>query len=237
VKLVDFETGSDTTNVNFVGTKIQDVLSNPTSYTGSVSISGKVSNIDTQGGFMYMQLTDDTTTMWIASNILEINEGELITAGGTLMFDFSSPSTGVTYPVILFAGEVAPLASTTSSFQKVTLEIYKNNKKIGGGTATYAQYKNGDTSHPMVSRSLWQDEYVIFQGMSGYGVVPLTLKIVPMVNELWIGVILFSLGSIMTMVAAVMAPKRRKKRDDDDMEDEKEDMDDGKDESTGGSEK
>lgn len=210
MKLVDFESGDDATSVNFVGTKIQDILNNPTSYAESVTISGKVSNIDTQGQFMYMQLTDDTTTMWIASNILEINEGELITAGGTLMFDFSSPSTGVTYPVILFAGEVAPLAAATSSFQKVHLEVYKDNKKIGSGAATYAQYKNGDTSHPMVSRSLWQDEYVIFQGMSGYGVVPLTLKIVPMVNELWIGIILFSLGIVMVMVGAVMPAKRRK---------------------------
>ncbi len=245
VKLVNFESGSDTTDVNFVGTKIQDVLNNPTSYGGPVTISGKVSNIDTQGGFMYMQLTDDTTTMWIASNILEINEGELITAGGTLMFDFTSPSTGMTYPVILFAGDMSPLtASSTSSFQKVNLEIYKNNKKIGGGTATYAQYKNGDTSHPMVSRSLWQDEYVIFQGMGGYSVVPLTLKIVPMVNELWIGVILFSLGISMIMVAAVMAPKRRKKRDEEDVnveedmsvEDDVKDEEEDSSESNGGSE-
>src|SRR5665648_157958 len=142
MKLVDFESGDDATSVNFVGTKIQDILNNPTSYAESVKTSGKVSNIDTKGGFMYMQLTDDTTTMWIASNILDITEGELITAGGTLMFDFSSPSTGVTYPVILFAGEVAPLESSTSSFQKVYLEVYKDNKKIGSGAATYAQYKN-----------------------------------------------------------------------------------------------
>ena len=106
--------GDASTSVKFVGTKIQDILDNPTAYAGAVTISGKISNIDTQGGFMYMQLTDDTATMWVASNILDINEGELITTAGTLMFDFSSPGTGMKYSVILFAGEVAPLEASRS---------------------------------------------------------------------------------------------------------------------------
>ena len=210
IKLVDFKSGSDTSNVDYVGANILDILSDPGAYVETVTISGKVSDIATQGGFMYMQITDDTSTMWAASNIIDLKEGELVTETGSLMFDFVSPSTNTTYPIILFAGEVSLMEASSNSFQNVSLEVYKDNKRIGKGTAEYIEYKNGDTSHPMVSRSLLQDEYVIFQGMSGYGVVPLTLKIVPMVNELWIGVILFSIGIIMLMIAAVMVPKREK---------------------------
>ncbi len=83
--------------------------------------------------------------------------------------------------------------------QSVRLEIYKDNSKIGSGTAEYLDSKTGSGTFPLVDSSITgTDVYVIFQGLSG-GSVPLTLKIIPAVNFAWFGIVLFAIGIILIM--------------------------------------
>jgi cytochrome c-type biogenesis protein CcmF len=83
--------------------------------------------------------------------------------------------------------------------QSVQLEIYQNNRKIGSGVAEYLEGNGGSGTFPLVDSSITgTDVYVIFQG-AGEGTVPLTLKIIPAVNFVWAGILLFAAGMIMMM--------------------------------------
>ncbi len=112
------------------------------------------------------------------------------------------------FDAIIFASDISSISAGTDTSQKVYLEVYKDGKRIGKGTSEYVQYKQGDATHPMVDRSLTSDVYVIFQGTSSYS-IPLAIKIKPFVNEVWIGVILFSVG-ILLIAGSEMKLRRRR---------------------------
>ncbi|HID26389.1 MAG TPA: hypothetical protein EYP22_00855 [Methanosarcinales archaeon] len=211
IKLVDIKY---TSSYSYPGTKISEIKNHPNSFIGrqDLQISGKVTQVQNTEHATYFELYDGSDKMWIATSNIDIHEGIKVTAKGFLMTDFKSNSTGQVFDVILFSFEVQPLSmsgSSTRSSQKVDLEIYKDKKKIGSGSAEYIQYaKGGDVTNVMIDSSLTKDIYVIFQG-TGSGVVPLTIKIMPFINELWIGIILFSLGIILIMIAEVKKRARK----------------------------
>ncbi|MDP6613360.1 MAG: hypothetical protein QF673_05035, partial [Candidatus Hydrothermarchaeota archaeon] len=51
----------------------------------------------------------------------------------------------------------------------------------------------------MIDRGPLRDVYVIFTGASG-GEVPLIVKIIPLINYLWLGILLFVVGIIAIML-------------------------------------
>jgi cytochrome c-type biogenesis protein CcmF len=174
---------------------ISDVKRNLASYP-TARISGSVSNIQRAGMFLIFQLSDGKESIWVASKEIDISPGDKVSVSGGVMHNFESNSTGIVYDFILFTDEVIHKDPGDDISQKVHLRIYRNGNVIGDGKAEYIQYKQGDVTHPMVDHSLTKDVYAIFQGTKS-GSIPLTIKIKPFVNEVWIGVIMFLVGMVL----------------------------------------
>ncbi len=211
IKLVKMGTRELGSLSELPGTRISTIQTRPENYVGKeVEIAGKVIEVESvEAGHMstsYIRLDDGTGKMWLATQQAVVNKGMNIQARGTLLANFYSNATNRTFPLIVFSppDQLQPL-STAGTVQWVKLEVYNHDRLIGKGTAEFVQGKGGSATHPMVDRSPLGDVYVIFQGTGG-GVVPLTLKIIPAINETWIGVILFILG-----IALIIAANSRRK--------------------------
>lgn len=195
VRIVDYTTSSLTEQKSYPGTPIADILGNPQSYEGTtVKISGKVTDQNSlEGHGTMVELTDNSGSMWVVfqSNI-SAEQGTGMTVTGNLMNGFDKP--------VLSATDAGGFdVSGKYNVQNVELEVYKNNKIIGSGTAEYLEGKGGSGTFPLVDSSITgTDVYVIFQGLGG-GSVPLTLKIIPAVNFAWAGIVLFAIGIILIM--------------------------------------
>ncbi|MDI6655217.1 MAG: hypothetical protein QME59_04950, partial [Candidatus Hydrothermarchaeota archaeon] len=63
------------------------------------------------------------------------------------------------------------------------------------GIAKVVWYPQGEVKRVMIDRGIDRDVYVIFTGTSG-SEIPLTIKIIPLVNYLWLGIILFVAGML-----------------------------------------
>ncbi|CAD7779710.1 MAG: hypothetical protein KBONHNOK_01351 [Candidatus Methanoperedenaceae archaeon GB50] len=152
----------------------------------------------------YAQIDDGTGRLWIALEELEMREGITITASGILFTNFTSNATGRTFDLLLFTerGSIEEI-SDRGSHEKVHIEVYKDGSRIGSGSAEYVTGKGGSATYPLVDHNLAHpftgDVYVIFQGL-GDGRVPLTLKVIPAVNLIWIGVALFTIGILLMMI-------------------------------------
>ena len=79
------------------------------------------------------------------------------------------------------------------------VKVYKNGKFIGEGAAkSINNLKFGRVTRVYIDRNWDNDVYVIFQGIGEHqqGVIqiPLTVKLEPFVNVLWLGIVLISIG-------------------------------------------
>ncbi|MDW7727976.1 MAG: cytochrome c biogenesis protein CcsA [Candidatus Methanoperedens sp.] len=203
IKILDYSSHG-LTEKKYPGTPIAEVLADPSIADGkTVTISGKVTDTNPlEGHGTLVELTDSSGSMWIAFQVENITlpEDLGLTVTGSILPGFETP-------VINPTGEVKEFTvSSKYNIQGVDLEVYKDNKEIGSGTAEYLEGDTGGSGTlPMVDPDFkGTDVYVIFQGLSG-SVVPLTLKIIPAINFTWIGIILFSVGIIL-----IMAVKTRK---------------------------
>ncbi len=188
IKLLDFSIHSLTQKPI---TSIIKLLSSPDSYADRVvRVKGRVTNIKTvEGHGTLVELTDNTGSIWVMmqeNTTIPMNH-ELTITGRIMSFGT---------PVLI------PEQASKYIVQRVELEVYHNDKKVGSGAAEYLE--GGDTgsgTFPMVDMSIGNvigDVYVIFQGMGG-NVIPLTLKIIPAINFTWAGIILFVIGMVMIM--------------------------------------
>ncbi|MBW6470480.1 MAG: cytochrome c biogenesis protein CcsA [Methanosarcinaceae archaeon] len=205
VKVVDYVTESG--SAGYPGDKISDIKRNPSAYPNT-QVSGKISEIQSLGSYTAFKLSDGSDYIWVAVGGADIVVGDELTVSGNVMRDFESTSTGIVFDAIIFASDLTSISAGMDTSQKVYLEVFKDKKRIGKGVSEFVVYKQGDATHPMVDRSLTGDVYVIFQGASSYS-IPLTIKIKPFVNEVWIGVILFSVGIL--LIAGSEMNLRRKK--------------------------
>src|SRR5659263_36072 len=212
IKIINFSTRSLAQAVPAVGIRIADINANPANFiNNNAKVSGKVTeveNVPTPPSYTtYMKLEDGTgSSLWVATQAdkpLDIQNGMELTVEGFIMTDFRSNSTQKTYPLIIFTSPdaITGAAPVTGKYkvQSVQLEVYKDNERIGSGTAEYLDSQSGSGTFPLVDSSITgTDVYVIFQGLSG-GSVPLTLKIIPGVNFAWFGIVLFAIGIILIM--------------------------------------
>lgn len=98
----DFPTDS---TINVVNVTIADVMSEPLAYD-SIRISGTVVQTINAGGYTYIEVNDNTDSLWVAGYAANIENGTNITASGILMMDFPSSTLNRTFSVILFADKV-----------------------------------------------------------------------------------------------------------------------------------
>ncbi|MCX9012335.1 MAG: cytochrome c biogenesis protein CcsA [Candidatus Methanoperedens sp.] len=197
VKVVDFSTRS-LTDTSYPGTPISDVLANPSKYEKeTVKINGKVtSSKSLEGHGTLVELTDASDSIWV---VFPGNISESVLPKDTWLTVTGNTLSGFEQPLLSVTGADQLDISGKYKVQRVNLEIYQGNKKIGSGTAEYLEGKGGSGTFPMVDSSITgTDLYVIFQGVGG-GVVPLTLKIIPAVNFAWVGIVLFAIGAILIM--------------------------------------
>lgn len=198
VMLSDIQTSAS--SGSFPGTPIKNILSNPLSYSGTnVEVSGKVVEKYDTDRYSFITIDDGTGQLEIASGPVDLNKDEKIITSGMLMTDFVGQSR--VYPVILFSSDIRYLTeSGGSDTQRVFLTVFKDGKKIGEGYSEYVTGKGGSATHPLVIRKLTGDIYILFQGMDGAGTIPITFKIIPLVNEVWLGIVFFSVGVAMIML-------------------------------------
>jgi cytochrome c-type biogenesis protein CcmF len=170
----------------------------------------------------YVKLVEGAEEVWVAVNPGEIPTGAHLTASnGTLVFDFPSSSLNRTFPILIMAPEYkvdkTETQETISTTQIVNVAVYDDNGKseIARGAARSITYFNGNVDKVMIDRSLKQDVYVI-SSIAGND-IKLDLRIKPLINLLWIGIIFFTFGMIGVLLEdsipkKVKAPKKRKKK-------------------------
>ncbi|RLG26379.1 hypothetical protein DRN85_03145 [Methanosarcinales archaeon] len=212
IKLKEIEMGRLDETQDYPGTRIATIYENPAEYDGrTVTVSGRITETISVETHMipitYAQIDDNTGKLWITLEEVQIPEGTTITANGMLFSNFTSNATGKTFDLLIFTDtksiEGIEETSDAGSYQQAHLEVYKDGLRIGDGSAEYVTGKGGSATYPLVDRNLVHpfagDVYVIFQGLGGSR-VPLTLRVIPTVNLLWIGVIIFSAGIIIQIV-------------------------------------
>ncbi|MBI4344564.1 MAG: hypothetical protein HY555_03150, partial [Euryarchaeota archaeon] len=153
----------------------------------------------------YLRLVEGKDELWIAIDRAEVPQGVIVTTTGSLMLDFRSAALNRTFPLILFSGFVEPYQATVretlSTAEEVELAVFEGPDMIGGGVAKSIAYKGGtNVQKVLIDRGVLGDTYVIFSGLSGRE-VPLTLKIKPLVNELWAGIIFFIVGMVLILLS------------------------------------
>jgi cytochrome c-type biogenesis protein CcmF len=211
IKIIDFSTRSLAEGVPAAGIRISEIIADPGNYVNNINnvkITGKIIEVETvqtpPSYTTYMKLEDGTGSLWTATQAVEplnVHNGMELTMEGFLT-SIKSNTTGKTYDLILFTSpETITEAAVSGKYkvQSVQLEVYRDNSRIGSGTAEYLDSQSGSGTFPLVDSSITgTDVYVIFQGLSG-GSVPLTLKIIPAVNFAWLGIVLFAIGIILIM--------------------------------------
>lgn len=160
---------------------------------GTYMVRGRLERTADVGGIALLKLAEGDKFLWVAAIAAGIPEGIEIAAAGILTFD--AVIENKTYDVIMISNRIYASRRTVSETQEVSVEVYEGKNKIGGGIARVVQYQQGDVKRVMIDRGIFRDVYVIFAGISG-GEIPLTVKIIPLVNYLWIGIVLFVLGML-----------------------------------------
>ncbi|MEK6978163.1 MAG: hypothetical protein AABX40_07185, partial [Candidatus Hydrothermarchaeota archaeon] len=176
----------------------------------SYTVHGLVTEVRNVEHNTYLRLVEGKDELWIATDRAEVPQGVIVTTTGSLMLDFRSATLNRTFPIILFSSFVEPYQATVretlSTAQEVELAVFEGSDMIGGGVAKSIAYKGGtNVQKVLIDRGVLGDTYVIFSGLSGRE-VPLTLKIKPLVNELWMGIIFFIVG----MVLILLSEKRKR---------------------------
>jgi cytochrome c-type biogenesis protein CcmF len=169
----------------------------------SYRVRGVIEDVMQTEHITYLKLTGDGQDLWIAiDKIEEAPTGLSVVADGSLMVDFPSPSLNRTFDLLMFATHIEEYSSGGTSpyktVEQLHLAVYKNDKRIGHGNAKKEIFKNGDANRVMVDRSLTDDVFVSFTGVSGTS-APVTVKIKPLMNWIWIGSIFFVIGITMTI--------------------------------------
>ena len=175
-------------------------------YKDSYTVYGFVEDIKSAGGYTYAKLVDGDRTLWIATDVPHIKKYDTIVTTGFLMSNFSSASLNMTFDWILFTGDVEPIQKAQkarrqviSNTQQVEVVVYDREDTIGQGVARYIYYGTADDSfgRVMIDRGIFYDVQVDFRGFQQGGrYVPLTIRIVPLIGYLWLGVILLAAGII-----------------------------------------
>lgn len=102
---------------------------------------------------------------------------------------------------------------------KVLAKVYKDGEYIGEGVAKVENNeKFGKVTRVYINRNWDHDVYVIFQGISGAHqqggdiFIPLTVKLKPLINILWLGVFLLSVGILPLLLGGLR--ERVEKKDE-----------------------
>ncbi len=172
---------------------ISEFYSKNLSHSDAYMVRGRLEQTVSLGNIALLKLVNGDKFLWVATRSAGIPEGTEIAAAGVLIFDVEIEDK--TYEVIMLSNKIYTSMRAVSETQEISVEVYEGKSKVGGGVAKVVQYQQGDVKRVMIDRGIFRDTYVIFTGVSG-NEIPLTIKIIPLVNYLWIGIILFVAGMV-----------------------------------------
>ncbi len=177
----------------------------------SYTVHGDVGEVMQTQHNTYIKLIDGDRELWIATTLADIPEGSHVAATGIINLDFRSSFFNRTFSVLLLAEdfEIFSEEETISTTQQVKIAVYEGRNEIARGAAKHVTYFNGDAWRVMIDRSIKGDVYVILNGISGRS-ISLDLRIKPLINLVWTGVIFFTFGMIAVLLSDLI-PKKRKK--------------------------
>lgn len=162
------------------------------------TIHGYVGEVVQTSHNTYVKLVDGDKELWMGTNTADIQKGIHIAATGIININFKSSYLNKTFPALFIAPDFESYSSgkeVVSTTQQVKLAVYKGHKEIARGVAKSITYFNGDVQRVMIDRGIKGDVYVILNGIEGENIF-LDVRIKPLVNLVWVGIIFFTLGMI-----------------------------------------
>jgi cytochrome c-type biogenesis protein CcmF len=171
----------------------------------SYSVRGVIDDVAQTEHITYVKLIEGDQDLWIAIDKIEnVPPGINVVADGMLMANFPSPTLNRTFDIVMFSNRMQEYSPETgrepyTTSEVVTFAVYKEGNKIGEGIAKSIKYRNGNANRVMIDRSVLRDVYVIYNGLSGTS-ASATIKIKPLINELWFGVVLFMTGVFLVFI-------------------------------------
>jgi cytochrome c-type biogenesis protein CcmF len=163
------------------------------------AVRGIIKDAYNLGGVALLRLAGKEKDLWVATNNLNFIPGSEAVAEGYIMQGFTIASLNMSFDYLMFSGNIRPLKRIISTTQEAEIEVYSGEQLLAHGIAKVVEYPQSDVKRVMIDRGPLRDVYVIFTGASG-GEVPLTVKIIPLVNYLWLGILLFVIGIIAIML-------------------------------------
>jgi cytochrome c-type biogenesis protein CcmF len=163
------------------------------------AVRGVVRDAYNLGDIVLFRLVGKEKELWVATDNPNVIVGSEVVASGYVMQGFTIASLNMDFDYLMFSGDVRPLRRIVSATQEAEIEVYSGEQLIAHGIAKVVQYPKSDVKRVMIDRGPLRDVYVIFTGVSE-GEIPLTVKIIPVVNYLWIGILLFVVGIIAIML-------------------------------------
>lgn len=177
----------------------------------SYTIHGYVGEVVQTPHNTYVKLVDGNEELWAATNIADIPKGAHIAATGSINLNFKSSYLNMTLPALLIAHDFNVYSGREifSTTQQVKVAVYKGRNEIARGIAESVTYFNGDVQRVMIDRGIKGDVYVILNGIYGKN-ISLDVRIKPLVNLVWVGIIFFTLGMLAVLAFDSASNERRK---------------------------
>ncbi|WP_457556413.1 cytochrome c biogenesis protein CcsA [Candidatus Pyrohabitans sp.] len=167
---------------------------------GEFSVQGMVGEVLDGGHATFVKLRDSTGELWVATAPgVNLARGEVVVATGMPLPDVKTPEGR--NDVVLLAEQIGD--SPAGAFRRVQLArvaVFRGEAKIGEGDVKFEVYKNGDARRPLIDRSLSRDVFVVMDSPTYRGEMSMTVRIKPLINQVWMGVALFVFGILLCIL-------------------------------------
>jgi len=163
-----------------------------------VKVRGEIAEVlhDPSLNLAFYSITDGQSSVWVASESKELERGEELVVTGSI---FKSVEVGGrTLSTVLLGERVERSRKMVKSFTEVDIAIMNSAEVVARGTARVEDYPNGNVRKVMIERRPLADIYVIFTGARGDW-VPVTVKLIPMINLVWVGTGLLLGGMLLSL--------------------------------------
>ncbi|NOZ59122.1 MAG: cytochrome c biogenesis protein CcsA [Euryarchaeota archaeon] len=164
------------------------------------SVKGVVAQVLQGGHAAFVKLSDESGELWIATAPgVELSAGRVVVATGMPLLGVKTPQG--TVDVVLLAEQISE--NPINAFRRVQLArvaVYRGEAKLGEGDVKFEVYKNGDARRPLIDRSFLRDVFVVMDSPTYQGEMSMTVRIKPLINQVWMGVVLFVVGIVLCII-------------------------------------
>jgi hypothetical protein len=197
VRLINYREKPDIKGDQLPGIGVSEFIQSldSTMEAGPVMVYGIVRDVKIFQNFTVFSLTEGDEVLPVLSNE-PVSKGGLLVVSGYLHSFNGDMQSRFLFAETMVEAQDALIKLTKAAY----IEVYSGDKVVGRGITKLEEYKDTDVRRVMIDRSLFRDVYVIFSGIEGDR-LSLTIKLVPLMNILWLGVVLFVVGIVMIIVS------------------------------------